>query len=430
MIRTLTTSLFGRPIGIVHLDDDGFCSFEYNHEFCQSGIQPSPLQMPAIEHRVYRFPLLGRDTFSGLPGMIADSLPDSFGRALLEQWLDAQGRSNESDNALERLSFQGCRCMGALEYFPSRGQYLEESSVIEFQELVETARQALSSKEEFATTMKDKERMISDILKIGTSAGGQRAKAVIALNEKTGEIRSGQVEVPEDFEHWLLKFDGFDANAKPTAPANYGKREFIFSILAKRAGIEMTECRLLEENGRVHFMTRRFDRHANAKIHMQTLCALAHYDFRLPGAYSYEQAFMQLRRMNLGYGATEQLFRRLVFNVATVNMDDHTKNISFLMDRRGKWSLSPAYDLGFNYNPDGQWCSRHQMTVNGKRSGITKTDLYNVAQKNDIPSYQSIVEQVMDSVRTFASEADKLGIPLTEINYIEDCFKKQGLTWK
>ena len=412
---------------MLHLDGDGFCSFEYNREFCQSGVQPSPLQMQAVEHRIYRFPLLNRDTFCGLPGMLADSLPDSFGRALLDRWLEARGRRTDADNALERLSFQGRRCMGALEYFPSRGQYLEESSIIEIQDLVDTARTALSSKKDFVTTMRNRENMIADILKIGTSAGGQRAKAVIAINEATKEIRSGQVDVPEGFDHWILKFDGFDSDGKPVKASSHGKREFVFSELAKDAGIKMTECRLLKENGRAHFMTRRFDRSGNEKIHMQSLCALAHYDFRMPGAYSYEQAFRVMRQLGLGYRAAEEFFRRLVFNVASVNMDDHTKNVSFLMDRHGNWSLAPAYDIGFNYNPEGQWYSRHQMTVNGKRTGITKEDLYALARRNDVQSYREIVEQVMDSIRGFADKAIKAEIPAQEIRYIESCFNEQGL---
>lgn len=427
MIRTLTTLLFGKPIGMLYLEDDGYCSFEYNNAFCAVGIQPSPLQMPAVEHRIYRFPLLGTATFSGLPGMMADSLPDAFGRALLERWLNAQGRDNESDNALEKLSFQGRRCMGALEYLPARDTYLDESSPIEINELIETAHQALLSKEKFISTMRNKEQMVSDILKIGTSAGGQRAKAVIAVNRNTGEIRSGQVDVPDGFEHWIIKFDGFDSNGLPTAPSAFGRLEYTFSILAKRAGINMTECRLLEENGRAHFMTKRFDRSGNDKIHMQTLCALAHYDFRLPGAYSYEQAFMQMRRLNLGYDAAAELFRRLVFNVVAVNMDDHTKNISFLMDRRGRWSLSPAYDMCFNYNPEGQWCRSHQMTINGKREDVTLKDLEEIASKNDIDNHRDIIAEVADAIDQFQAVATENGVPDEMIRHIGGCMNKNRL---
>lgn len=427
MIRTLTTLLFGRPIGVLRLDDDGYCSFQYTDEFCASGMQPSPLQMPAIQNRTYKFPLLDTVTFNGLPGMMADSLPDSFGRALLEQWLTAMGREEESENVLERLSFQGKRCMGALEYRPSREEYLDESSLIEMDELVSTAREALSSKESFLSTMKDKEKMIADILKIGTSAGGQRAKAVIAVNDTTGEIRSGQVDCPDGFNHWILKFDGFDSNGRPTSPANYGRREYAFSKVARACGINMTECRLLEENGRAHFMTRRFDRKGNNKLHMQTLCAMSHYDFRRPGFYSYEQAFSQMRRMNLGYDSANEMFRRLVFNVMCLNMDDHTKNISFLMDRMGKWRLSPAYDIGFNYNPHGQWCSSHQMTINGKRDGITTKDLMEVAAKNDISNPMEIIREVEYGVMQFPAFADECGIPRDETDYVTRLIKDNWL---
>ena len=418
MIQTMTTLLYGKPIGVIRLEDDGFCAFQYTPEFCRSGLAPAPLQMPAVPDRIYKFTVLDPRTFNGLPGMIADSLPDSFGQALLDQWLSANGRAPGEANALEKLSFQGNRGMGALEFEPARASYWGESTRLEMDTLIETAREALQSKEHFLSCLKDKEQAVLDILKIGTSAGGQRAKAVIALNDKTKEIRSGQVPAPEGFDYWLIKFDGFDSDGKPVSPANFGRREYAFHRSILDAGIEMAECRLLEENGRAHFMTRRFDREQGDKIHMQTLCALAHYDFRRPGAYSYEQAFQVMRRLNLGYEAARELFRRMVFNLMSVNMDDHTKNISFLMSRSGRWRLSPAYDMGFCYNPRGQWANAHQMSVAGKRDHITKSDLLVFAAKQDIKDPEEVIQQVEYGISRFPEHADDCGVPKSETDYI------------
>ena len=418
MIQLLNVLLFGRAIGVLRERADGVCDFQYTPEFCDSGVQPSPLQMPAVPGTVYSFPSLERKTFYGLPGMMADSLPDSFGQTLLNQWLTAHGRNEFEANALEKLSFQGTRCMGALEYQPSRQTNMEESSRIELEDIVESARQVLASKEGFVTCLENKEKAVLDILKIGTSAGGQRAKAVIALNDATGEILSGQVKAPEGFDYWIVKFDGFDSDAKPVEPANYGRREYAFSQCIKDSGIDMTECRLVEENGRAHFMTKRFDRIGGGKLHVQTLCGLAHYDYNYPGAYSYEQAFATMRRLGLTYAEAEELYRRMVFNVLCLNMDDHTKNISFLMNRKGQWSLAPAYDMGFNYNPAGAWTNAHQMTVNSKRSGISKSDLLEVARKNGIKAPGSLIEQVKQGVMMFPHYAKESGVPAEEIKHI------------
>jgi serine/threonine-protein kinase HipA len=417
MIRTLTINLFGKPIGALYLTNDGYCNFQYTKPFRQSGIQPSPLLMPTGPERIYRFPELSRETFHGLPGMIADSLPDSFGQALLNQWLEANSREPGEANVIEKLSFQGKRCMGALEFIPARDTYLEESSIIELQELEETARIALKSKDSFRTYVEDRHQAILDILKIGTSAGGQRAKAVIAMNDTTGEIRSGQVPAPGGFRYWILKFDGFDSDGKPVEPANFGRREYAFSKCVREAGIDMTECRLLKERGRAHFLTLRFDR-TPEKIHSQTLCALAHYDFRQPGAYSYEQCFAVMRRLGLDYKDAEELYRRMVFNVLCANMDDHTKNISFLMDRHGKWSLSPAYDMGFAYNPKGQWANAHQMTINGKRDGIINADLISVANQQGIRNPEQLIEQVAEGLTKFETYSTMEGVPKEETDAI------------
>ena len=373
--------------------------------------------MRADEGVVYTFRSLSRETFHGLPGMLADSLPDSFGRDLLDRWLQENGRTQA--NAVETLCFQGRRCMGALEYEPARDLSLEESEPIELTRLVETARLAMSGKESLdANLYEDRNRALMEIIKVGTSAGGQRAKAVIALNDTTGEIRSGQITAPEGFDYWLLKFDGFDSNGKPVQAGNFGRREYAFHKTVLDAGIDMTECRLIHENGRAHFMTKRFDRQNGRKIHMQTLCGLAHFDFRTPGAYSYEQALMVMRRLGLPYPQFTELFRRMVYNVFAVNRDDHTKNISFLMDENGKWRLSPAYDMGLSYNPLGAFTSLHQMSICGKREGITRADLLVFADKENISGAEQIIEQVESAVMNFPRYAAEVGVPTDEINAI------------
>ena len=425
MIQTITVLLYGKPIGALRLLENGYCDFEYNDAFRASGLQPSPLMMPTNGRRVYSFPNLSRDTFNGLPGMVADSLPDSFGQALLNQWLTLHSRDEGQANALEKLSFQGQRCMGALEYQPARETYMDESTLIELDSMVETARQALASKEGFKACLENNEQAILEILKIGTSAGGQRAKAVIALNDTTKEIRSGQVPAPDGFDYWLLKFDGFDSNAHPVNPANYGRIEYAFSRCVQDAGIEMPECRLIHENGRAHFMTKRFDRKNGQKIHMQTLCGLAHYDFQRPGAYSYEQVFRTMRLMNLDYVQGEEMFRRMLFNILSVNMDDHTKNISFLMERNGIWRLSPAYDMGFSYNPNGQWANVHQLSINGKRDNITNKDILEVASSQSIKHPEVILEHVDEAVSHFEKYASEEGVPSNEVKHITGIIKQK-----
>ena len=417
MINVANVVLYGQKIGTVLSDEDGLCRFEYAPEFVSKGIEPSPLLMRADEGVVYTFRSLSRETFHGLPGMLADSLPDSFGWDLLDRWLQENGRTQA--NAVETLCFQGRRCMGALEYEPARDLSLEESESIELTRLVETARLAMSGKESLdANLYEDRNRALMEIIKVGTSAGGQRAKAVIALNDTTGEIRSGQITAPEGFDYWLLKFDGFDSNGKPVQAGNFGRREYAFHKTVLDAGIDMTECRLIHENGRAHFMTKRFDRQNGRKIHMQTLCGLAHFDFRTPGAYSYEQALMVMRRLGLPYPQFTELFRRMVYNVFAVNRDDHTKNISFLMDENGKWRLSPAYDMGLSYNPLGAFTSLHQMSICGKREGITRADLLVFADKENISGAEQIIEQVESAVMNFPRYAAEVGVPTDEINAI------------
>lgn len=371
--------LWGRTIGAVALiDGEQTAAFEFAPGFVGSGIEVAPLTMP-LSDRVYRFPELSAQTFHGLPGLLADSLPDKFGHLLINAWLARQGRSPGSMNAVERLCYTGRRGMGALEFEPRLGPEARKSRRLEVDALVELASQVLSQRNALRASFGEEtsEGAMADILRVGTSAGGARAKAVVAWNPDTGEVRSGQVDPGGGFEHWLLKFDGVSGNRDRELddPQGYGAIEYAYHLMAVDAGIEMSACRLLEENGRRHFMTRRFDRTASGgKLHMQSLCAMAHFDYNLPGAYSYEQAFQVMRRLGLSMAELEQFYRRTVFNILGRNQDDHVKNIAFLMDRKGRWRLSPAFDLVFSYNPEGDWTSRHQMTLNDRQDDFTYDD--------------------------------------------------------
>lgn len=374
--------------------------------------------MPVREGRVYSFGELNKTTFKGLPGMLADSLPDTYGRALFEKWLALTGRT--SGNAIEALCFLGKRCMGALEFEPAI-EAIDTDIRIEVDSLVDVAREALADKSSFNVNISsDKKAAIAEILRLGTSAGGQRAKAIIAFNKETGEIRSsGQAEAPDGFDYYIIKLDGVSATAGFKETENFGRLEYSFSRLVKKCGIEMAECSLIEENGRAHFLTKRFDRIKGQKVHMQTLCAIAHFDYRLLRAYSYEQAFTVMRGLRLSYKEAQEMFRRMVFNVVVRNQDDHTKNISFLMDRDGKWRLSPAYDMGYAYNPDGQWTSAHQMSINGKFSSITKEDLLECGVKNNIKNAARIIAEVCQAASMWPEIARENEVPQKMIEEIK-----------
>lgn len=391
--------------------------FEYDKEFTTKGIEPSPIMMPVQEGRIYSFGNLDRDTFNGLPGMLADSLPDTYGRALFDQWLTLTGRT--SGNPVETLCFLGQRCMGALEFEPATGPATDENMRFEINALVDVAREALSKKESFGVNLDtDKKTAIAEILRLGTSAGGQRAKAIIAFNKETGEVRSGQVDAPEGFDYYLIKLDGVSAEAGFKETENYGRLEYSFSELVKRCGIDMTECSLIEENGRAHFLTKRFDRENGKKVHMQTLCGIAHYDFRLLRGYSYEQAFNVMRRLRLPYSQAQEMFRRMVFNVIVRNQDDHTKNISFLMNQNGQWRLSPAYDMGYAYNPSGTWTKTHQMSINGKFDDLTRKDLLECATANNIKNAPEIIDQICEMASGWPELARECGVPQNMIDAI------------
>ncbi len=411
MVDVAQVNLFGRPLGAFRWDERyQVAEFEYDRSFIGKGVEPSPLMMPVREGRIYSFAGLNRDTFRGLPGMLADSLPDTYGRALFDRWLALMGRT--SGNPIESLCFLGKRCMGALEFEPAINIDNDSIQQFEIDSLVDVARDAVKQKASFVTNLEeDKKAAIAAILRLGTSAGGQRAKAIIAYNKVTKEVRSGQVEAPEGFDYYLIKLDGVSAERGFRETENYGRLEYSFYKLARACGIEMTECSLLEENGRAHFLTKRFDRENGRKVHMQTLCAIAHYDFQLKRGYSYEQAFNVMRALRLPYSAAREMFHRIVFNVAVRNQDDHTKNISFLMGEDGKWRLSPAYDVGYAYNPDGGWTATHQMSVNGKFDGIDRDDLLAFARAEGIKDAAETIDKVADSVSLWPRIAMDCGVP-------------------
>ena len=385
MATVAEVRLWGRTIGAVSLEDGApAAAFQYDPAFVASGIQLSPLTMP-LSRRVYQFASLPAVSFHGLPGLLADSLPDRFGHALIDAWLATQGRSPESFTSVERLCYIGVRGMGALEYAPAVGPPLRRSARVRVDALVALASEVLTHRDALRASFAPGGRHegLEEILRVGTSAGGARAKAVIAWNPDTNEVRSGQVRAPAGFGYWLLKFDGVTANRDKELddPQGYTTIEYAYSLMAHEAGIDMTECRLLEEGGRRHFMTRRFDRDAEGgKLHMQSLGALAHFDFNSAGTHSYEQAFDVMRRLALPMRSIEQQFRRMLFNVVARNQDDHVKNIAFLMDKSGSWSLSPAFDVTYAYNPQGAWTARHQMSINGKTEDFSRADFHACGQ--------------------------------------------------
>lgn len=404
--------LWGTLIGIVMLrDQEQYAEFEYAPAFTKSGIELSPIMMPLKEGKVYKFPLLSQESFLGLPGLLADSLPDSFGQAIISAWLAKQGRGMGSLNAVERLCYTGARGMGALEYIPSTADVTSKNETIYVDSLVKLAAEIIENRENIAGKFvadKSDNKAFTQIMQVGTSAGGARAKAIIAWNKKTGEVRSGQINAGEDFTYYLLKFDGINKNRDREAPdgEGYTKIEYAYYLMAKTAGIEMSACELFHDHGLHHFITKRFDREDNGrKLHMLSLGAMAHYDYRMDGSYGYEQVLMVMRMLGLDNVAKTQMLRRMIFNAYAMNYDDHVKNISFLMDRTGTWSLAPAYDVTYSYNPNGRWTSQHQMTINGKRKNITKKDILECAVNAGIK--QTVAKEIMVEVLGVVSQWEK-----------------------
>lgn len=397
MIQTAYVNIWNQRVGAVAWDEQNeTASFEYEPEFVQTGLELSPIMMPTEASRIYRFvDHRNTSTFKGLPGLLADVLPDKYGNTLINQWLVKNNRPANSINPVETLCFIGQRAMGALEFEPAMPKDRGQSIRLEMNELINITSKILSGRQEFLTNLQpEQEKSLQAILKIGTSAGGARAKALIAFKKETQEIRSGQANVPRGFEHYLIKFDGIEDEQYGTSKG-YGRVEMAYYKMAVDAGIEMMESELLEENGRAHFMTKRFDRlNGASKVHVQSFCALRHYDFNDISLYAYEDLFETMRLLVLPYPQAEQLYRRMVFNVVAKNCDDHTKNFAFTMDQSGEWSLSPAFDVCYAYRPSSSWVSQHCLSVNGKRKNIEKADLQEVARKMNIKSANEIIDQI------------------------------------
>lgn len=413
--------LWGNPIGSAVWDASReLALFEYASDFLDSDIQIAPLTMP-LREKVYSFPELAHNSFHGLPGMLADCLPDRFGNLLIDEWLVRTGRSPADFTPIDRLCYLGRRGMGALEFRPALRDRQSGSVPVNVAELVDLANTALAQKETLSTQIGEKNEesldAMRDILRVGTSAGGARAKAVIAWNENSGEIRSGQIKAAPGFGYWLIKFDGISGNRDKELndPQGFGKIEYAYHRMALAAGLEMSECRLFHENGRSHFMTRRFDRtDEGKKIFMQSLCGIAHMDFNQAGAYGYEQALNVSQHLDLGTDALKQLFQRMVFNVMARNQDDHTKNIAFLMNKSGEWKLAPAYDVIYSYNPDGDWTRHHQMSVNGKHDHFERADFGTVAKRFDIlrkNGVNEVIEKTAAALARWPNFAAEAGVP-------------------
>ena len=423
-------NLWGRQIGAVLWDEDRDVGvFEYTPEFSRSGIEVAPLTMP-LRSGVYDFPALNHDTFKGLPGMLADSLPDKFGNALINRWLAEQGRTTDSFDPVERLCYTGRRGMGALEFEPSTGERREQGGPVDIAPLVELANRVLAAREELTGVLKgdDDHHALQEILRVGTSAGGARAKAVLAWNEETGQFHSGQLTAGPGYTQWLVKFDGVSGNAdKELAdPMGFGRLEYACYLLAKEAGVAMARSRLHEEGGRAHFMTQRFDRTVDGKkLHMQSLCAMRHFDFNQARAYSYEQAIETIRMLGLGRDAIKEQVRRALFNVFIRNQDDHTKNIAFLMDSSGRWSLSPAYDVVYAYNPNGDWTNEHQMSLSGKTDQFDLDDLIAFGRFADLKPAETkaIISDIQSAIADWIRVTRKAGVPKTMADQARNGFR-------
>ena len=421
MNHTAEVFLWGTRIGIVHQDlGSPYASFEYDKDFINSGIELSPIRMP-LGNNIYEFPSLANEPFYGLPGLLADSLPDKFGNAVIEQWLVNQGKTISDFTAIDRLCYTGKRGMGALEYVPSSFQEGDIDEDINVREMVRFASDILSGRESVLLNANDN-ITYSQLVQVGTSAGGARAKALIAWNEETNEIRSGQMQLGPGYDYWLIKFDNVSKNGdhgledKP----EYTLIEYAYYLMATSAGIVMNPCKIFNSEGDHHFMTKRFDRMNGNKIHMQSLGALAHISYQEPGLCGYELAADYMKELGLYYKDIEQFYRRMVFNCLAVNQDDHVKNVSFIMNRSGQWQLSPAYDLTFSYNPTNKWLRAHQMTVNGKQSEIGLSDLVEAGKKMGIKEKRckDIISEVQTSVNNFQSFAEQVGINEKTVDYI------------
>ncbi|NVK83855.1 MAG: type II toxin-antitoxin system HipA family toxin [Cytophagia bacterium] len=433
MVDVAEVKIWGQLVGAVRWNESsGLASFEYAPVFQTKGWDLSPIKMPIRSgSQIYSFPELKKgknedyDTFKGLPGLLADSLPDRYGNQLMNVWLAQRGRPENSMNPVEQLCFIGKRGMGALEFEPAQLPSRQGSSQIEVDSLVEVARKMLSQKKGFeANLSEDEQQALQQILRVGTSAGGARPKAIIAYHPETGNVRSGQLKAPEGFEHWLLKLDGV-SDAQFGESSGWGRIEYAYYLMATHCGIEMMESKMLEENGRAHFMTKRFDREGNnTKHHVQTLCGIQHYDYNQRGAFSYEQVFQTMRQLRLTYPEAEQMFRRMAFNIMAKNCDDHTKNFAFILKKDDRWRLAPAYDICYAYNPDNFWLHNQTMRLRGKQDHFTKEDLLSIGKENNIKKAAQIIEQVQDSINDWPQFAMEAGLSDAKTKALQRSFPK------
>lgn len=416
MVTAAQIYIWGELVGAVQWSQKrGLASFEYAPSYIKNGQELAPIQMP-LKNGIYQFPNLkpsndiAYDTFKGLPGLLADSLPDKYGNELINIWLAQQGRPANSMNPVEQLCFIGKRAMGALEFIPSVVVGKGAEAVIEIDQLVDVARKMLKQRSDFNTNIEQEQKALKQILTIGTSAGGARPKAVIAYNEKTRSVRSGQAKAPNGYEHWLIKLDGV-SDAQFGESLGWGNVEYAYYLMAKDCGITMMPSLLLEEGNRAHFMTKRFDREgANTKHHIQTFCAMQHADFTHLNSFSYEQLFQCMRQLKLTYPEAEQVYRRMVFNILATNCDDHTKNFAFLLKKGGKWELSPAYDICYAYNPKSAWVSQQTLSLRGKRSGFTKDDLLAIGKENKVKKAAKIIAQIKGVLSKWPKYAATAGV--------------------
>lgn len=412
-------------VGAVSFDTEtGVGSFEFEPRFIETGIELSPIKMP-LSRKIYSFPEADRAAFHGLPGMIADSLPDDFGNAVLNAWVAMQGKLPADITPIERLKYTGTRGMGALTYHPAtRKKNLNASQHIEIKSLIEIAQEILDQREEFSVALdshgeEDTEAMMA-LLSVGVSAGGARPKAVLAFNDDFTEVRSGQTDVPDGFTHFIMKFDGVSEHSKDREtfgdPMGYGTMEYVYYLMAKACEIKMMPCRLLDEGRRRHFVTQRFDREGNTKRHVQTLNGLVHVSYKQVGAYSYAELFATARELKLGANEAMQIFRRMVFNTVARNHDDHSKNFAFMLDYQNQWKLAPAYDLAYSYKPGSPWVNSHWMTLNGKRDGFTREDFYTFEKLSPLFSKRKInriIDETIEHVSNWSNLAAEHGVPET-----------------
>ncbi|ELP6987390.1 type II toxin-antitoxin system HipA family toxin [Vibrio vulnificus] len=431
VMEVITITYQGDLVGAVSFDTEkGLGSFEYDPGFVKKGVELSPIKMP-LSNRIYRFPELDFNTFKGLPGLIADSLPDDFGNAVLNAWVASQGRSPSDITPLQRLQYTGKRGMGALEYAPAtKLRSLNASQQVEIQSLVSIAQEILDSRGNFEVELKqngqdDREAMMS-LLSVGMSAGGARPKAVLAFNEDFTQVRSGQTNVPSGFTHYLMKFDGVIEHNKNQEtfgdPLGYGAMEFVYHLMANKCGVDMMPCRLLHEGNRRHFITQRFDRIKNSKVHVQTLNGLAHIDYKEPGSFSYAELFGIARQLKLSAVDAEQLFKRMTFNIIARNHDDHSKNFAFML-KKDRWSLAPAYDLAYSYKPGSKWVNSHWMSLNGKRDNFTRSDFYSLEKLSPIfnkRKIDDIIDTTIEHVSTWRQLAEEWDVPKTLIDEIQE----------